>query len=214
MAARLHIWTTLALSLLIGSPAVAQENLCDPEDDGEVSQSDQKEICVEEGTSSQAGDSENNGIGVGSLCGKQVTSRDISGDYTLTVGSAVMTGGGKVIPLNVQSTSQVKIFEAESELMMGDGVNNVALKFTDADDWDLEASPIMSDVSGPGFAAAVGCNSSELPHLIGKGKTATVEFVYYLIVESVSAQKFQLFGLVEWNGGGINQKRGVVLSPN
>ncbi|MCI2398436.1 hypothetical protein [Aliiroseovarius subalbicans] len=153
------------------------------------------------------------------LCKAQITNDDLVGAYTLSIGNAIMTGGDKVIPLEVQNTMPVTIYAVGDDLIMGEPPNAVQLSLVGADepDWQWDAHKGLSAISSEDFAYVVDCPVANLPRIVGTGTSSSTEgteitFTYRLIAWSLGDNGAEMVGALQWSGGGISQKRVVMMT--
>lgn len=132
----------------------------------------------------------------------------------------MMFGGGKFVPLEVQSTIPVSIYAVGDTLVMGDPPYTVLLSLVDDSEphWRWGDNASLSTISSEDLALLIDCDIAVLPRIVGHGTSRSQEgtgiaYTYRLITWSLSDDGARLFGALDWSGGGITQKRVVSLWP-
>ncbi len=156
------------------------------------------------------------------VCNAKLDAEDFVGNYTVQIGSAVLTDGATIVPLNANDAFAATFFEIDGQLTMESSGTTIAFALADENEPDWVFDPQADlNISSSEFEQTVGCAIANLPRLIGTGTSKSQEgtdivFVYRLIAWSRTAEDgvTNMLGSLKWSGGGLEMSRVVMLARN
>ena len=150
-------------------------------------------------------------------CGGQMPLSVMNGTYQVEIGTSLLFGGNKVIPLRASGQFNVTM-EAQGDLLMMEADQTViVLEWADGDDDALNFKDLQDLLNtNPGdLVGYTGCAFDALPILVGGGLASSSEglpldFEYQLAV--ADADGSFLMGVVHWTAGDIQALRAVTAT--
>ena len=161
----------------------------------------------------------------GDYCGAVLTPDDLVGVYILRIGDFTFGQMGLIYPdtrltsVDIVNDNFGLAIVAEQRNAQGRVTGGMRIDLqivaNNGAPWNWASSQSMKHVFSPEFAQLVGCSVDRLPRLVGKGRSrssegAPIDFVYQLVpVARSSGGAPDMFGLLEWDGGGLTVQRPV-----
>ena len=154
------------------------------------------------------------------LCGSTPDVDDFVGTFSFDIGSAILTDGSTIVPLDANNTFSATFFALDGELVLSADPTEIPFVIAgdDEPDWVFDPQADLN-ISSSDLELVVGCEISDLPRLVGTSTTASAEgteivYTYRLIAWGMSPDEgvTNMLGSLKWSGGGVEMSRVVTLT--